>query len=194
MPPALDDKRTLRHEVLSRRDALGIEARKQKDESIRKQLSALTEFAEARTILLYASFKSEVDTFELLKESISKHKTIVLPKVDMKNSSLTLYEICSLEDLSAGCYGILEPRAAEDRIIDPAAIDVMIIPGVAFDEQCNRLGYGKGFYDRLLSRKKVPALALAYEEQILRLIPAEEHDIKMDKIITDKRIIHRHEQ
>lgn len=194
MSPALNEKGILRNEVLSRRDALSIEVRKEKDESIRKRLSALSEFAEAGTILFYASFKSEVDTFELLKNSMLSNKTVVLPRVDKESSRLALYEIRALEDLAPGCYGILEPRAAEDRIIDPAVIDVMIIPGVAFDGHCNRLGYGKGYYDRLLSQKNAPALALAYEEQILARIPADAHDIRMDKIITDKRIIQRHEQ
>lgn len=194
MSADINDKGVLRNEVLSRRNALSIEARKIKDERIGKLLSALSEFAEAGTILFYASFRSEVDTFELLKNSISKNKTVVLPRVDMQNSSLTLYKIRTLEDLEPGCFGISEPRPEEDRLINPEAIDIMIIPGVAFDEHCNRVGYGKGFYDRLLSRKKAPAYALAYEEQILGRVPAETHDIKMDKIITDKRIIQNHEQ
>jgi len=194
LSPAFSEKRRLRNESLSRRDALTIEARGKKDESIRKRLSALSEYAEAGTILFYASFKSEVDTFELIRENILKNKTVVLPRVDMRNFSLTLYEICALDDLAPGCFGIPEPRAAEDRIINPSDIDIMIIPGVAFDEHCNRLGYGKGFYDRLLSLKEAPALALAYDEQIMGRIPAELHDIRMDKIITDKRIIRCHEQ
>ena len=194
MTTAFKEKRLIRKEVLFLRDALSTSVRKAKDESIRRQLLALPEFITARTILFYASFRSEVDTVELLQNSILNNKTVVLPRVDVQNSSLALYEIGAMEDLAPGCYGIAEPMANEDRRMPEAGIDLMIIPGVAFDEHCNRLGYGKGFYDRLLSRKKAPAVALAYEEQIIGSIPADAHDIKMDKIITDKRIIQRYER
>lgn len=190
----LKEKRLVRREIIYRRDALTIGVRKVKDESIRARLTALPEFIKARTILFYASFRSEVDTFELLRYSILNKKTVVLPKVDEQNTSLTLYEIHTMADLAPGCYGILEPQAAEDRSMPDAGIDLVIVPGVAFDEHCNRLGYGKGYYDRLLAHKNAPAVGLAYEEQMLLHIPADAHDIKMDKIITDKRVIERYEQ
>jgi len=191
---ALQEKRLIRKEVISRRDALSIETRKAKDENIRRRLLTLPEFTKARAILFYASFRSEVDTMQLLQRSLLEGKTVVLPRVDTSSTSLVLYSIRSMEDLAPGCNGILEPLLNEDRSLNDAGIDLMIIPGVAFDEHCNRLGYGKGFYDRLLSRKNAPAVALAYEEQILESIPADAHDIKMDKIITDTRIIQSYEQ
>ena len=194
MSTALKGKRLIRKEVISRRDALSLSDRKAKDESIRRRLLALPEFIKARTILFYASFRSEVDTTELLQNSILNNKTVVLPRVDMQNSSLKLYEIRAIEDLVPGCYGILEPLVNDNNRVHDAGIDLMIIPGVAFDEQCNRLGYGKGYYDRLLSHKNALAVGLAYEEQIVAHIPADAHDIKMDKIITDKRVINGYEQ
>ncbi len=194
MATALKEKPTIRKEVLSLRDLLISEVRKAKDESIRMRLLTLPEFIAARTILLYASFRSEVDTFEIIKQSLLNKKTVVLPRVDVQNDGLVLYMIRSMDDLARGYFGILEPPAIEDRRVKAADIGLMIIPGVAFDEQCNRLGYGKGFYDKLLSRKNAPAIALAYEEQVLKDIPADTHDIKMDKIITDKKIIHCHGQ
>ncbi len=190
----LKEKRLVRRELICRRDALTLVVRKVKDEIIIARLTALPEFIKARTILFYASFRSEVDTFELLRYSILNKKTVVLPRVDEQNTGLRLYEIHTMADLAPGCYGILEPLADEDRGVPDAAIDLVVVPGVAFDEHCNRLGYGKGYYDRLLAHKNAPALGLAYEEQILAHIPADAHDIKMDKIITDKRVIERHEQ
>lgn len=190
----LKEKSLIRKKVLSRRDALNSDSRKTKDESIRKRLLALPEFIEARTILFYASFRSEVDTIELLKVSMFNNKKIILPKVAMQDSRLLLYEIDKMDDLAPGCFGILEPLAIEERSANVSGIDLMIVPGVAFDEQCNRLGYGKGFYDRLLSQKNALAVALAYEEQILDSIPADAHDVKMDKIITEKRTIQHHGQ
>ncbi len=194
MSTAVKEKLLIRKEVISRRDALSLSVRKAKDEIIRSRLLALPEFIKARTILFYASFRSEVDTIELLRNSLLNNKTILLPRVDVQNSSLTLYEIRTMADLAPGCYGILEPAANGNNNIPDAGIDLMIIPGVAFDEHCNRLGYGKGYYDRLLSHKNALAVALAYEEQIVAHIPADAHDIKMDRIITDKRIIQRYEQ
>ena len=182
----------MRKTVISSRDALSIETRKAKDESILRRLLTLPEFTKAGTILFYASFRSEVDTMQLLRQSLLEGKTVVLPRVDTSSTSLVLYSIRSMEDLAPGCYGILEPAVNEDRNVHDVSIDLMIVPGVAFDEHCNRLGYGKGYYDRLLFLKKAPAVALAYEEQILDSIPADAHDIKMDKVITDKRIIERH--
>ncbi|HKN19024.1 MAG TPA: 5-formyltetrahydrofolate cyclo-ligase [Dissulfurispiraceae bacterium] len=194
MSAAHKEKCIIRKEVIARRDALSIIIRKAKDESIKRRLLALPEFIKARTILFYASFRSEVGTLQLLQDSLLNNKTVVLPKVDMQYAGLKLYEIRAMEDLAPGCYGILEPPANEDRSMHDAFIDLMIIPGVAFDEHFNRIGYGKGFYDRLLSHKKAPAIALAYEEQVIAHIPTDEHDIKMDKIVTDKRIIQPHGQ
>jgi len=192
LPADFKEKSSIRKEVSFRRDGLSKEERKAKSENIARRLLELPEFINAQAILFYASFRSEVDTIELLKNSIGNKKRVVLPKVDMRSMSLMLYEIYSMEDLKPGCLGILEPLASRGRAVNTGDIDFMIIPGVAFDEHCNRLGYGKGFYDRLLAVKKSPAVALAYEEQVVENIPADVHDIKMDKIITDKRIIHCH--
>ncbi|HXW68227.1 MAG TPA: 5-formyltetrahydrofolate cyclo-ligase, partial [Dissulfurispiraceae bacterium] len=146
MSAALKEKRLIRKEIIARRDALSITVRKAKDESIKRRLIALPEFIKARTILFYASFRSEVGTLQLLQNSLLNNKTVVLPKVDVQYDGLKLYEMRTMEDLAPGCYGILEPPANEDRSMHAADIDLMIIPGVAFDEHFNRMGYGKGFY------------------------------------------------
>lgn len=192
MATDLKEKPLIRSKVLSSRDSLISDIKNTKDKSIRNRLLELPEFIKARTVLFYASFKSEVDTVELVKKSLLIKKTVVLPKVDLRTGGLELYAIHSMDDLVPGYFGISEPPAIEGRHMNVAGIDLLIIPGVAFDLGCNRLGYGKGFYDKLLTHKTAPAIALAYEEQILKDIPAYAHDIKMDKIITDKRIIQRH--
>jgi 5-formyltetrahydrofolate cyclo-ligase len=191
----LSDKFPIRRDVLFKRDSISEETKKDKDRKIRETLLGLSEFKASHKILLYASFRSEVDTFDLLKYCIDSGKTTVLPKVDKQNNELKLYEIKYTEELISGYLGIPEPDVSEDRLMDVEHMDLIIIPGVAFDEQCSRLGYGKGFYDKLLSRvrgqgSRVKCLiALAYEEQIVESIPSESHDIRMDKIITDKRTI-----
>ena len=198
----LTGKSDIRKYILSRRDSIHEEIRKDKDREIKERLLALSEFKASHKILLYASFRSEVDTFDLLKYCVAHGKVVVLPRVDKQDNELKIYEIKDTEELVKGYFGIPEPNVSADisesRRMNVEHMDLIIVPGVAFDEQCNRLGYGKGFYDILLSRVRGQGsmakclIALAYEEQIVESIPSESHDIKMDKIITDKRIIECH--
>lgn len=199
------EKNLIRKEVLSRRDSISEDVRKVKDKEIKERLLALPEFKASHKILLYASFRSEVNTLDLLEYCIAHDKVAVLPRVDKQNNELKIYEIKDTEELVKGCFGIPEPNVSEDRRMNVEHMDLILVPGVAFDEQCNRLGYGKGFYDKLLSRVRGQVydpggtthrglrvkgvIALAYEEQMVESIPSELHDIKMYKIITDKRII-----
>ncbi len=183
------DKASIRKIVLSRRNALSVEIRKVKDLKIKEKILALPEFRAAHKILLYASFRSEVDTLDLLKYCVDYGKIIVLPKVDRDNDELALYRIEDMNEVVAGYMGIPEPQVHEGRRMPVEEMDLIIVPGVAFDGHCNRLGYGKGFYDKLLTRGAKARIAIAYEEQIVEYIPSEPYDIKMDKIITDKRII-----
>ena len=184
-------KKTIRQEVLRRRDAISKNVKKEKDIVIMQRISQLPEFINAKTIFFYTSFRSEVDTMDMIKVSLNTGKLIVLPKVDKENNRLKLYEIKNMNELARGYMWILEPFVSEDRLRDLDDIDLIIIPGAAFDIYGNRLGYGAGFYDMLLSKmeKKIPIVAPAYEEQIVEKIPAEPHDIKVDKIVTDKKVI-----
>jgi len=188
------DKKSLRKEIILRRDSIPSEIREMKDRAIEKQLTRINSFQEARTILFYASFRSEVNTQKLLQQSLEDRRITVLPRVVKINDTLKLYIIKNLSDLAPGSWGILEPLETVDRELQIADIDIVIAPGVAFDESCNRLGYGKGYYDKLLgARRSVSSkpliVGLAYEEQIVPSLPCNPHDIKMDIVITDKRII-----
>lgn len=184
-------KKTIRQEVLRRRDAISKNVKKEKDIVIMQRIIQLPEFINAKTIFFYTSFRSEVDTMDMIKVSLNTGKLIVLPRVDKENNRLKLYEIKNMNELARGYMWILEPFVSEDRLRDLDDIDLIIIPGAAFDIYGNRLGYGAGFYDMLLSKmeKKIPIVAPAYEEQIVEKIPAEPHDIKVDKIVTDKKVI-----
>jgi 5-formyltetrahydrofolate cyclo-ligase len=187
----MTEKETIRKEVLRIRDSLPPEIRVEKDALIRQRLFALPEFTSARVILLYASFRSEADTLKILAASLAEGKRILLPKVDKERRMLLIYEIQDLSDLFPGFMGIPEPVTTEGIMKSVDEADLVILPGAAFDGGGNRLGYGAGYYDRLLSerKKRMPLIALAYEEQIIDFIPAEKHDVKLDMIVTDKRII-----
>lgn len=168
-----------------------LHVRERKDVKIRKTLLSTPEFLSSNAILLYASFRSEVGTLELIDETLRIGKRVMLPRVESQISKLALFEIRSLSELSPGFMGISEPDLPDSRrrAVDDAGL--VVIPGAVFDLSGNRLGYGAGYYDILLSGRagKTPVAALAYEEQIVSLIPAEEHDVKVDIVITDARVI-----
>lgn len=184
-------KRILREKVLKKRDSIPLSERRTKDELIRHNLLALREYETAKTLLFYVSFKTEVDTTAMIEESLKNGKRIIVPKVVKEMHQLKLYEMRNLKELSPGFMGIPEPYLPDERVRDIKDIDLAIVPGIAFDYSGNRLGYGAGYYDILLSntKKKIPFVALVYEEQIVDSIPSESYDVKIDIIVTDKRII-----
>jgi 5-formyltetrahydrofolate cyclo-ligase len=184
-------KKTIRKDVLKKRDNISPDIKSVKDDLIKQRLFSLSEFTTAKTVFFNASFRSEIETSSIIKESLKMGKMAVLPKVDKKRHRLILYEIKDVSELSPGYMGIPEPSLPDDRLVNLDDIDLVIIPGAAFDYSGNRLGYGGGYYDILLSesKKKIPVIALAYEEQLVDTIPSETHDIKVDIIVTDKRVI-----
>jgi 5-formyltetrahydrofolate cyclo-ligase len=193
-------KKAIREEVLKRRDGIPPDVKKRKDALVKQRLFTLPEFINAKAVSFYASFRSEVETLSMIKESLEMGKRVVLPKVDKERRRLNLYEIKDINELSSGYMGIPEPSLPNERLVNLNNIDLFIIPGVGFDYSGNRLGYGAGYYDKLLSEIINPQpltpkpflTALAYEEQLIDSIPSEMHDVKVDMIITDKRAIRCH--
>jgi 5-formyltetrahydrofolate cyclo-ligase len=186
----MQDKAIIRKEILSRRDSIPPAVKKSKDRAIEERLSGLNEFKTANMIFFFASFRSEVDTFGMIRTSLSNGRRVALPKVEGK--ALRLYEIKNLDELVSGCMNIPEPSVlTDDRNIDINDVDVVIIPGAAFDETGNRMGYGGGFYDKLLAglEKSIPIIAPTYEEQVIESVPVDSHDKKVGIIVTDRRVI-----
>ena len=184
-------KDNIRKKILKQRDNIPQEIKTDKNANIKNKLFSLHEFINAGAVCFYASFRSEVETLTMIKESLALGKRVVLPKVQMRRRGIALCEIKDINELSVGHMGIPEPTLLNEHAISIDEVDLIVIPGVAFDYACNRLGYGGGYYDMLLAQRKkeAPIIALAYEEQIVDQIPAEAHDIKVDMIITDKKII-----
>lgn len=192
-------KRRLRKHLTEKRDAIPPDKKRLKEAAIEKRLFSLKEFKKADTILLYVSFRSEVNTMNYLEDVITLRKKLVLPRVDSRHRVLRLFEVKKIEELSPGYMGILEPGIRKEREMPLCQIDLIIIPGTGFDINGHRLGYGGGYYDRLLNygskqlakvKERIITIALAFEEQIGDKIPVEPHDIKVDMIITDQRVIH----
>jgi 5-formyltetrahydrofolate cyclo-ligase len=190
-PPA-ELKRSIRREALERRKAIPLRVRQLKDSLIKERLLALPAFRGAERVALYASFRTEVDTLGIIMEALAAGKEVLLPRVDLVEGRLALHRIEGLEDMAPGFRGIPEPAAGEQVPVQEA--NLLVVPGVAFDPEGRRVGYGSGFYDRRLPRVKGlrPIVALAYEEQVFPSLPREEHDISVDVVITDARVIHGH--
>jgi len=177
--------------MLNKRDSISPKLKSIKDKKIKEKLLNLTEYKNANILLLFASFRTEVETLEIILETLKKGKIVILPKVDRKHKKLILYKIDNINELQPGYMGILEPKPAADKKVSKEILDFILVPGVAFDENGGRIGYGGGYYDRLISniKNRPPLVAVAYEEQIIKKVPLFKHDIKVDKIVTDTRII-----
>ena len=187
----MDEKARIRSDVLSLRDLIDPVTKAAKDSRIQTRLLTLPGFRDALTVFTFASFRSEVSTFPIIEKALLLGKKVLLPCVDGEQGELVLYEIRDLLEVSPGYRGIPEPHVSVERRRDINDADLALMPGAAFDRTGNRIGYGGGYYDRLLSRlrKKIPLIALAYEEQIVDSLPAHPHDVQVHMIVTDERVV-----
>lgn len=161
-------------------------ARHQAQQRIAYTVLSLPEVQIAHTLCVYLSKQDEVDTEEIVTHLLSVHKRVVVPKI--AEDSLTLHEIKPHDTLTINHYGIPEPTDRRS-VIDPHTVDMYIVPGLAFDRNGNRLGRGKGYYDRLLQNIQVPIVGLAFSCQIMQVIPHESHDKQVSILITEDEII-----
>lgn len=179
-------KDLIRMQNLAKRNSLNKEEIAKKSTLIQKNLEELPEYQEAKTVLFYYGIKNEVQTKKIIQKAIETGKKVLLPKTEFEKRKMALVEIKSLEDLEKTKQGLLEPKGKKE---ETNKIDLIILPGVAFDLEGGRLGQGMGFYDSLLRKTatEVKLAGLSFEENIEEKVPTESHDIKMDIIITDKK-------
>ncbi len=168
-------------------------AQANKDEvsaTIVDRFMGLEEYHNARTVMFYVDVRDEVRTRHALPAAIASGKRIVIPYC--VDGELELFHLESMEELEVGMYKILEPRQdlrdMPAKRLQPPDLDLVMVPGVAFDRQGGRTGHGKGYYDKLLehARPDAPLVALAFESQMFPKIPCESHDIYMDKVVTEQ--------
>ena len=187
----LDAKRGLRARILRERDATPAEDRATASASIAALLLAREDFASSKTVLLTLPFGSEWDTRALLHAALARGKTVALPRVNLATGVLDICAISRLEhDAAPGYRGIPEP-GAHCELLDVASIDWVLVPGVAFDRAGHRIGYGRGYYDRLLPLLRADAhrVAGAFELQLVDHVPAASHDATVDAVVTEARSI-----
>jgi len=182
-------KRSLRQQMLAKRRALSPDEWHLSSLLAQRQLLALEIFDRAACIALYAPAHNEVDTGDILAAAFLAGKRVLYPAVC--GDRMVLRQVQELANLERGSFGILEPcPTGIDHQADEA--DLIVVPGVAFDLRGHRIGYGKGFYDRFLRHpgRNAHLVALCHDFQLIDgHIPAEEHDMRMEFIVTDKRIV-----
>ena len=174
------NKNKLRKEMLKERAYM--KNAESLSEIIQKKVLDLEEYKKADTIFLYAATNNEVLTNLIFKDAIAHNKKVAFPKVIGKD--MVFMKVNTIDELKEGYFSILEPVDAE--VITNA--DIVITPGVAFDKNMNRVGYGKGFYDRYFNDNPSLFIAIAYSYQVVDKIDSDKFDIKMDMIVTEKEI------
>lgn len=182
-------KRALRVAMIAARDAIAADLHGTSSQRIADMIIASPAFAAASCVMLTLPHKSEWDMRPVFDAALAMGKTVVLPRVNIGSRMLELHRVTDLvHDTGPGYRGIPEPLDHTPRI-DAAAIDWILVPGVAFDLTGRRLGYGGGFYDRLLSHvpAQVPRIAGAFDLQVVPQVPAAPHDLTVDRIVTECR-------
>lgn len=176
-------KKTLRKKFISERNSLASDYRNSSTNTIFTKLEEQNFFESSEKIFIYIGFGSEIKTETFIKKWINK-KQIFVPKID--NNTMNLVHITSLEELTEGYFGILEPTNCN---YFTGNIDLVITPSIVFDKKGYRLGYGKGYYDKYFSSREYDiSVGLSYHKLLQDNVPKEDHDIKVDVIITEEKI------
>jgi 5-formyltetrahydrofolate cyclo-ligase len=182
-------KKNIRKEILGKRDTLLPEYRKESSRLISEKFLNTYYYNNSDNILTYCSFGSEVDTNLIIKKALNDKKNIILPRV--QGNKLELFFVNDpLKQLEKGTYGIMEPIINLCIPAKTSYIDLVVVPGVSFDTNLNRLGYGSGYFDRIFQdiSEKATKIALCFDIQLVDSIPVLDHDVKVDILITESKI------
>jgi 5-formyltetrahydrofolate cyclo-ligase len=176
-------KQQIRSKILSRLKTQKEDIRERKTKLILKKLLRQESFKKAKAVMFYIAFDGEVNTREMIKEAKRLGKIVTVPVCAKNRVTLRPAILKENAALRKGPYGVYEPQAK--RCIRLEDLDLVIVPGVAFDKKGNRLGRGKGCYDRFLKRipKETPSIGLAFDFQILPKVPAKQHDVSVNKVL-----------
>jgi len=183
-----ETKDSLRKQILNKRKSFSQEQLQEKNSKIFEKLFSLQEFSQVNNIGVYVSFNNEVETRKIIEKLLELKKNLFAPVMDFGNEHFSYAKISSLENLTENKYGVLEPK--EKEFVEASQIDVFLVPGAAFDSQRNRIGWGKGYYDKFFNKNNPSGkkIGLFFEFQLIKEVPVESFDVKMDFIITEKEI------
>ena len=174
------EKAALRKHLLEKRDATSAELRDISSGKIHENLKKISSYINAQNIACYFPIGSEINTHQIMLNILEQGKNLLLPRI--VNNNIEFYIVSNLEKLEKGSFEIMEPR---DRCEKAKKIDCMLIPTVGISKLGVRLGYGRGYYDKFLSSTNTVKISLTYSKQIVKSIPRDLHDVKMDWIVTE---------
>jgi 5,10-methenyltetrahydrofolate synthetase len=184
-----ETKTSLRKRLLGRRDAIDPCVRTALSRAIVQDIVETSVYRRSNTVMAYASFGSELQTDDFVRHVLHQGKILLLPRVNRQKELVDVYRVRDpVRDLHAGTWGIREPRPDRCVRVDPHDIDFVLVPGLAYDARGGRLGYGGGFYDRLLADGLSSCawlVAGAFEAQMVDKVPLDEHDVAMDVVVTE---------
>ncbi|MBD3674740.1 MAG: 5-formyltetrahydrofolate cyclo-ligase [Planctomycetaceae bacterium] len=186
-----DEKQALRRQT--RESRINLVHREDRSTRIQQATLGLPALRNAREIMVYVGYRSEVATQKLIRKLLQSEKTVYVPWCE--ENELKLFRLESFEELQPGAYDIPEPpvelRDQRDRQGSAETLDLIFVPGLAFDRRGNRLGQGKGYYDRLLSAvsDECILIGLAFGVQLVEKVPTEAHDVPLDLIVTEDEVI-----
>ncbi len=187
----MTDKQKVRNLALEKRMELGAIQRSAKSAQILNKIISLPEFNNSSTIMVYLSYKDEVETIGIAAETLKAGKRLLIPYCQKK--MIIACQITDIEnDVLPGMFGIREPRLDKIRPVPPQEIDLVLVPGLAFDYHGNRIGFGGGYYDRFLPllRDDAKILGISFFCQLVQEIKPEEHDCKMSLLVTENGVIY----
>jgi len=188
----MKEKDELRKLAMELRRAATREERLEKSARIMERLFQTEQFRCAKSVMLFCSKDGEVDTGPMLKRALELGKRVSVPITDTEQKKLSLSELSDPDrELGRGAFNIPEPRKEHLRPVRVEEVDLFVVPGLAFDAFGNRLGFGYAYFDGLLAerRKTAGCIGLAYEAQVLPSVPVEPHDVPVQKVVTEARVL-----
>jgi 5-formyltetrahydrofolate cyclo-ligase len=182
-------KEELRKRLAAVRRALSTDTRASHARNMSRLLTAEPEFEKAGVVLAYSALRFEIDPRQVIEAAWALGKSVALPRIVAETRALTLHVYRPGDELAESGFVVKEPRADAERV-DPKAVDLVLVPGLAFDQRGHRLGYGQGYYDRLLpTLPNARRFGLCYELSLLVEVPAADHDVPVDALVTERRVL-----
>ncbi len=178
----MNSKQQIREEMTLRRASLSDDDVSEAGAKVMRNLFSDEEFLKVESVGFYYSMKGEISTKEMIERTLKFGKTIYLPRI--RTGEIAFCEFEGFESLAAGQLGIMEPLGETEEVPE-----LLVVPGLAFDLEMYRLGFGKGYYDKYLAKHDVYSIGVCYEWQVVPKLPREKHDMRMDKIIAEDWVL-----
>jgi 5-formyltetrahydrofolate cyclo-ligase len=184
----MNSKELVRSEILRKRRGLSPDEISHLSHQVCENLFSSSLWPAKGKVALYSPIKNEVETRTIFERAIQDGLEVYYPRI--AGDEIQFHRVNDLKELKPGSFGVLESLKTSEKLSENEKLDLLIVPGVAFDQKGHRLGYGKGFYDRFLAKKRFEkSVGLAYQLQIKESLPHEDHDEKVDEVITENGLI-----